>query len=130
MVRKIAAASGLANRVRKACSNSSPVIPTGIVPMMSSQASRSSASRATMRRAAKEGRTVRAKPADDADPVGRKKMIRASAVATCNATMNARYGLVSLAELRGLGDEVLPAAAQKGRDEHGVTEAGDREQSR
>ena len=28
----------------------------------------------------------------------------------------------------GLGDEVLPAAAQKGGDEHGVTEAGDREQ--
>ena len=30
----------------------------------------------------------------------RKKMISASAVATCNATMNARYGLVSLVELR------------------------------
>ena len=42
MVRKMAAASGLANRVRRPCSNSSPTMPTGMVAMISSQAMRAS----------------------------------------------------------------------------------------
>ena len=42
MVRKMAAASGLANRVRSWCSKARPSTPTGMVPMMISQASRSS----------------------------------------------------------------------------------------
>jgi hypothetical protein len=99
MVRKMAAASGLANRVRKVCSKASPVMPTGMVAMMSSQARRSSASVVTRRRAAMEGRMVRANPAMMRTQSERKKMIRATAVATCSATMTARYGLVSLVEV-------------------------------
>jgi hypothetical protein len=41
-VRKIAAASGLANKVRRVCSSARPVIPAGMVATMSSQAIRSS----------------------------------------------------------------------------------------
>ena len=49
MHRKIAAASGVANSVRSDFSATSPTIPTGMVPMMISQASRESA--VSMRRA-------------------------------------------------------------------------------
>ena len=70
MVRKMAAASGLANRVRKVCSRASPVMPTGMVAMTSSQASRSSASVVTMRRAAMAGPKGAPEPADDPHPVG------------------------------------------------------------
>ena len=42
-VRKIAAAVGLANTVRRLCSNTNPTIPTGIVPSTRSQAMRSGA---------------------------------------------------------------------------------------
>ncbi len=96
MVRKMAAANGLANRVRKVCSRASPVMPTGMVAMTSSQASRSSASVVTMRRAAMLGRRVRPNPRMIRTQSDRKKTIRASAVATCRATMMARYGLDSL----------------------------------
>ena len=41
MVRKMAAASGLANSVRRPCSNTRPTIPTGMVPSTSSHAMRS-----------------------------------------------------------------------------------------
>ena len=41
-VRKMAAAVGEAKRVRSLCSNASPRIPAGIVPMMISQANRAS----------------------------------------------------------------------------------------
>ena len=40
MVRKMAAASGLAKSVRNECSNTRPTIPTGTEPMMSSHAMR------------------------------------------------------------------------------------------
>ena len=42
-VRKIAAAVGFANTVRRLCSNTRPTIPTGIVPRISNQAMRSGA---------------------------------------------------------------------------------------
>ncbi len=42
---------------------------------------------------------VRANPVIMRTQSDRKKMIRASAVATCRATMTARYGLVSLVEV-------------------------------
>jgi hypothetical protein len=70
-----------------------------MVAMTSSQASRSSASVATMRRAAMVGRRVRPNPRMIRIQSDRKKTIRASAVATCRATMIARYGLDSLVEI-------------------------------
>jgi len=75
------------------------VMPTGMVAMISSQASRSSASVVTSRRAAMLGRMVRPNPRMIRTQSDRKKTIRASAVATCRATMTARYGLVSLVEV-------------------------------
>jgi hypothetical protein len=96
IVRKIAAASGLANRVRKVCSSSSPVMPTGIVPITSSQASRSSLSRATIRRSLSVGPRVRNQAEMMRTQSLRKKINNATAVPTCSATMNERYGLASL----------------------------------
>ncbi len=98
-MRKIAAATGLANRMRKVCSNSTPVRPTGMVAMISSQARRSSESVVTIRRALRLGRRVRRKPRMIRAQSCRKKISSATAVATCRATMNARYGLVPLVEL-------------------------------
>lgn len=94
MVRKMAAASGLANRVRKVCSNANPVIPTGMVAMTISQASRSSAFCVTIRRAAMLGRSVRKKPRIMRTQSARKKMSSAMAVVTCSATMNAGRGFL------------------------------------
>ncbi len=99
-----------------------------MVAMISSQARRSSASVVTIRRALRLGRRVRRKPRMIRAQSCRKKISSATAVATCRATMNARYGLVWLVEAGRFGDQVLPVAADEGRQEHRVAEAGDREQ--
>ena len=84
IVRKIAAASGLANSVRSACSSARPVMPAGIVATISSHAIRSSGVSSL------RVRSVRAKPRTIRTQAARKYHSSASAVATCNATTNAR----------------------------------------
>ena len=88
--RNTLAASGLANTVRNTCSSARPVIPTGIVAMTISHARRSSASRATIRRA----RTAGPRPRRNARMIrtqsSRKNHSSATAVAQCSATMYAR----------------------------------------
>ena len=84
MMRKIAAAIGFAKIVRRLCSNTSPTIPTGIVPTISSHAIRSA-----------DGVDApvpdrREEAADHRAQSRRKKMSSATAVATCRPTRNAR----------------------------------------
>jgi len=107
-VRKIAAASGLAKMVRNVCSSASSVRPTGIVATTISQASRSSAVT-----------TLRVFSVRKNAPMIRTQSVRknhnsANAVATCRATMKARYGDCSLLPVADVGD--LPdVLGQQGR---------------
>ena len=86
MARKMLVGIGFDRIVRNVCSSSRPVIPTGMVASTRCQASRSSAVR-TFR-----SRTEVPSPRTMRTQSRQKKMIRASAVATCSPTMNARYG--------------------------------------
>ena len=84
MVRKIDAASGLANSVRRECSNTSPKIPTGTVPMISSHAMRWCG--VSTRRVRTEVRNPRMIAAQSRQ----KNSMRATAVATWRPTRKAR----------------------------------------
>ena len=83
-VRKIDAASGLANTVRNECSKASPKRPTGMVPRMSSQAIRWWG--VSMRRC----RSEVTKPPTMATQSRQKNTTRAMAVATWRPTKKAR----------------------------------------
>ena len=116
-VRKIAAASGLANSVRRACSNTRPVSPAGIVATISSHAMRSSG--VSRRRV----RSVRKKP-----PMIRYPVL-SEVDEQCDRGRHVQRDDEREIErlARGLrGDEVIPT--QPCRDQHRVTEARDREQ--
>ena len=87
MNRNTAAAAGLAKMVRKVCSRTTPVSPTGMVASTIIQASRSSGPwmlscrpRRPRSRLASSPRMIRTQSA-------RKNHSRASAVAQCRATM-------------------------------------------
>jgi hypothetical protein len=84
MVRKMAAARGLANTVRSVCSRARPITPTGIVATMMSQARRSSGV------VSLRVRTIRKNALMIRTQSARKYTSSARAVATCNATRNAR----------------------------------------
>ena len=83
-VRKMAAANGLANRVRSECSKMRPNRPTGMVAITSSHAMRSWL--VSIRRR----RIERTKPLVMATQSRQKKATRAMAVATCRPTRKAR----------------------------------------
>ena len=87
MNRKTLAATGLAKIVRKVCSSASPVMPTGTVATMISQARRSSESIALKRRSRSIRALLRRKPRTMRIQSRRKNHSRASAVAQCRATM-------------------------------------------
>ncbi len=83
-VKKMAAASGLANSVRNVCSSASPMMPAGIVAMMMSQAIRSwTVSTLRWRIELKKPPMIRTQSRQ-------KNSSNASAVATCSPTINAR----------------------------------------
>ncbi len=78
------AAAGLANTVRRKCSNARPMTPIGTVATTITMARRSSGvSIRRFARTEKKARMIRIQ-------VSRKCTSRAKAVATCNATRNAR----------------------------------------
>ncbi len=84
--RKNAASSGLASTLVTSFWRTTPTMPTGIVPRMISQASRSSGVvTARVRSEETNPRTIRSQSRQ-------KYAIIAIAVATCSPTMNARYG--------------------------------------
>ena len=117
MVRKIAAAVGLANTVRRLCSNTSPTMPTGIVPSTSSHAMRSRG------RVDASVRDRREEAADDRDPVAPEEHEQRDRGGDVQPDEEREVeGLVG----RLAGDERVPAE-QLGH-EHRVAEARDREQ--
>ena len=128
MNRNTLAATGLAKIVRNVCSSASPVMPTGIVARMISHASRSSASSAEAALAHDAGLRCAGSPrmmrtqssAEEPQQRERRRAVQRDDVGEVERRLAGR--------LRGLGDERLPAAAEPGRDEHRVPEAGHREQ--
>ncbi len=93
-------------------------MPTGIVPRMIIQASRSSGVVTDrVRSDEKNPRTIRSQSRQ-------KYAIIPIAVATCSPTTNARYG----EPWRGHVERARPAAADQRREQHVVPQAGDREE--
>ncbi len=83
-IRNAEAGTGWAKIVRNACSNSRPTMPTGIVASTSNHARRWSTVLMPL------SRTLVSRPAMTRTQSRRKKTTKASAVATCMPTMNAR----------------------------------------
>ena len=90
MSRKMAAAVGLANNVRRWCSNEMPMTPTGMVTITSNQHIRSADVR-TYGASRRTKRTIeRTPPVMISTQSCQKKPRRASAVATWRPTRKAR----------------------------------------
>ena len=117
MVRKIAAAVGFAKMVRRLCSNTSPTMPTGIVPTTSSHAIRSAG--VSMWRLRIEEKN----PLIDSHPVAPEEDEQRDRGGDVQADEERE---IERLVCRLAGDELVPAE-QLGQ-QHRVAEARDREQ--